>query len=261
LTAQALAHYTLEMSSIFPDISLNLFALLAVAAFVAGMARGFSGFGAALIFVPFASRLLGPQAAAPLLLLTDGFVAFPLIWSAWEKARKSEVALMTAGALIGIPLGAYALAAGNPSLLRWMISAIVVLMLVLLISGWRYTGKPHGAVTVGVGAMSGVFGGLAQLSGPPVVAYWLGGNHDHREMRASTILYFAFSTMIAFVSYLVGKLLTFTIFKLSLVLVPFFAAGLFLGSKVFHFASPETFRKICLGLIALSLLISLPVWG
>ncbi|MBL8790057.1 MAG: sulfite exporter TauE/SafE family protein [Rhizobiales bacterium] len=249
------------MASLLPDVSLHLFLLLALTAFVAGMARGFSGFGAALIFVPFASRLLGPQAAAPLLLLTDGFVALPLIWSAWEKARKSEVGLMAVGGLIGIPLGTYALSAGDPSLLRWIISIIVALMLLLLVSGWRYAGKPHGGVTVGVGAMSGVFGGLAQLSGPPVVAYWLGGNHDHREMRASTILYFAFSTLIAFFSYLIGKLLTLTIFKLAVLLAPFFAGGLFLGSRIFHLASPETFRKICLGLIALSLGLSLPVWG
>jgi len=109
--------------------------------------------------------------------------------------------------------------------------------------------------------MSGLFGGLAQLAGPPVVAYWLGGNHDHREMRASTILYFAFSTLIAFVSYLVGKLLTLTILKLAILLVPFFAVGLWIGSRIFRLASHETFRKICLGLIALSLVLSLPVWG
>lgn len=249
------------MAAVLPEVSLPLFALLAVTAFVAGMARGFSGFGAALIFVPFASRLLGPQAAAPLLLLTDGFVAFPLIWSAWEKARKKEVGLMAVGGLIGIPLGTYALSAGDPSLLRWLITIIVTLMLLLLVSGWRYSGKPHGGVTVGVGAMSGLFGGLAQLAGPPVVAYWLGGNHDHREMRASTILYFAFSTLIAFVSYLVGKLLTLTILKLAILLVPFFAVGLWIGSRIFRLASHETFRKICLGLIALSLVLSLPVWG
>ena len=249
------------MAALLPEVSLPLFALLAVTAFVAGMARGFSGFGAALIFVPFASRLLGPQAAAPLLLLTDGFVAFPLIWSAWEKARKKEVGLMAVGGLIGIPLGTYALSAGDPAVLRWLITIIVTLMLVLLVSGWRYAGKPHGGVTVGVGAMSGLFGGLAQLAGPPVVAYWLGGNHDHREMRASTILYFAFSTLIAFVSYLVGKLLTLTILKLAILLVPFFAVGLWIGSRIFRLASHETFRKICLGLIALSLVLSLPVWG
>lgn len=249
------------MTEILPGISVGLFAILAVTAFVAGLARGFSGFGAALIFVPLAARFLGPQAAAPLLLLTDGIVALPLMWTSWEKARKREVAWMAAGGFIGVPLGTLALAAGDPMLLRWIITVLVALMLVLLVSGWRYRGKPHAGMTMGVGVTSGLFSGLAQLAGPPVVAYWLGGNHDHREMRASTILYFAFSTVMAFVSYLAGKLLTLAIFKLALLLVPFFAAGLFGGSRIFHLASPVTFRRICLALIALSLVLSLPVWS
>jgi len=243
-----------------PDMSLQLFALLAATALVAGLARGFSGFGAALIFVPLASRFLGPQAAAPLLLLTDGIVALPLMWSSWDKARKPEVALMAVGGFVGVPLGTVALALGDPTLLRWIITVLVALMLVLLVSGWRYSGKPHASMTVGVGVTSGIFSGLAQLAGPPVVAYWLGGNHDHREMRSSTILYFAFSTVMAFVSYLLGKLLTLDILKLALLLVPFFGGGLYAGSKVFHLASPETFRRICLGLIGLSLALSLPFW-
>ncbi|MFO1035197.1 MAG: sulfite exporter TauE/SafE family protein, partial [Hyphomicrobiales bacterium] len=53
------------------------FLLLAITALVAGLARGFSGFGAALIFVPFAARFVGPQQAAALLLLTDGFLTVP----------------------------------------------------------------------------------------------------------------------------------------------------------------------------------------
>lgn len=249
------------MPDMFPDVALPLFVMLAATAFVAGMARGFSGFGAALIFVPLASRFVGPQVAAPLLLLADGVVALPMIWSAWERARKPEVGLMAAGALVGIPAGTVALALGDPTFLRWIITALVLLMLLLLLSGWRYGGKPHGSVTVGVGVMSGVFSGLAQLAGPPVVAYWLGGSHDHRDMRSSTILYFAFSTAIGFVSYLAGRLLTAEIVTLSLVLVPFFAAGLYGGSKIFHMASAETFRRICLGLIGLSLVLSLPLWG
>lgn len=249
------------MSLLPPGLPMATLMMLAVTAFVAGLARGFSGFGAALIFVPLAARLIGPQAAAPLLLLTDGIVALPLIWHSWENARKPEVALMAAGGFVGIPLGTLALAFGEPTLLRWIIAALVALMLVLLLSGWRYGARPHGGMTIGIGVLSGLFSGLAQLAGPPVVAYWLGGNHAPREMRASTILYFAFLTAFAFVSYLVGKLLTVAILKLALVLVPFFASGLWLGSKIFHMANADFFRHICFALIALSLVLSLPLWG
>src|ERR1700730_12593677 len=42
---------------------------LLASAFIAGLARGFSGLGAALIFMPLASSVVGPKLAAPLLLI------------------------------------------------------------------------------------------------------------------------------------------------------------------------------------------------
>ena len=53
------------------DYSARDLAVLAAAAFIAGLARGFSGFGAALIFMPLASVVVTPQVAAPLLLVVD----------------------------------------------------------------------------------------------------------------------------------------------------------------------------------------------
>ena len=48
-------------------------------ALVAGLARGFSAFGAALIFMPLGSAILGPRLAAAVLLLADGIATLPLV--------------------------------------------------------------------------------------------------------------------------------------------------------------------------------------
>jgi uncharacterized protein len=230
-------------------------------ALIAGLARGFSGFGAALIFVPLASRLIGPQQASPVLLIADAIVALPLILSAWGKAEKRDVALMAAGGLFGAPLGTWILKTGDSLSLRWLIAGLTAAMLALLLSGWRYHGKPKPALTIGVGSISGLFSGIAQIGGPPVVAYWLGQNTRAEIMRASTILFFAVGSSIRMVSYGVAGLLTWDVAKLSLMVLPFFAAGLWLGTRMFGMASETTFRRICFGLIALALVTSLPVWG
>jgi uncharacterized protein len=237
-----------------------IFTLLALTALTAGLARGFSGFGAALIFVPIATRLLGPQIAAPLLLLTDGFVAAPLVFTTWSLARKNEVFLMSMGALVGIPLGTVILSYADPLLLRWAIVVIVVVMLGLLVSGWRYSGTPHRSLTTAVGAFSGVLSGISQIGGPPVVAYLLGSKGSVASLRASTILYFAIASMITLASYLIGGLITRQIVLVALALLPFYSAGLWAGSRMFGKASDQFFRRICFALIALSVLISLPVW-
>jgi uncharacterized protein len=238
----------------------SIVALLALTAAVAGLARGFSGFGAALIFVPIASVLVGPKMAAPLLLITDSIVAAPMIWSNWHRADRREVLYMTFGCLVGIPLGASILTQLDPLLLRWSIVGMSASLLLLLLSGWRYHGPQTAPVSMGVGAISGLFSGIAQIGGPPVVAYWLGLNREPVIMRASTVLFFAIGSMIGLITYGIGGLLTRSVLVLALLMVPSYGAGLYIGSKLFGLAAPETFRRICFMLIALALVISLPIW-
>jgi uncharacterized protein len=243
------------------DLPINTLMLLLPLALIAGMARGFSGFGAALIFVPVAARLIGPQQASPVLLITDIIVAAPVIWKSWGLARKRDVALMALGGFIGVPIGTYILKHGDTESLRWLIAGLTAAMLALLLTGWRYYGRPHGFLTSCVGAVSGLFSGIAQIGGPPVVAYWLGSDTKAAVMRASIFVYFAIGSATTIVSYSIGGLLTAPVFTLSLMVLPFFGLGLWAGNHMFGFASETFFRRACLALIAGSLLVSLPLWG
>ncbi|HEY9215782.1 MAG TPA: sulfite exporter TauE/SafE family protein, partial [Ancylobacter sp.] len=46
-------------------------------ALIAGVTRGFSGFGGALIFIPLVSAAFGPRVAAPSLLVIDTVLTLP----------------------------------------------------------------------------------------------------------------------------------------------------------------------------------------
>src|SRR5690606_25946498 len=125
------------LHSILADVSLPAILFLLVAALVAGLARGFSGFGGALIFVPLASAATEPRLAAALLMIVDGILTLGLLPDAWRRSNRREVATMMTGALIGIPIGTAILALTPPVTLRWIISGIVLGLLVFLASGWR----------------------------------------------------------------------------------------------------------------------------
>jgi uncharacterized protein len=230
-------------------------------ALAAGLSRGFSGFGAALIFVPLASALVGPKLAAPILVIIDPVFASFLIPSAFKLANRREVGLMFAGALIGVPLGTAILAHYPPLTLRWMIAGTATAMLLLLMSGWRYRGKPHEFATVCVGSISGLFTGIAQIGGPPVVCYWMGTDTDHAKLRANIIIYFAASSVLTIVAYSYGGLMSLDILKLSVFAGPAYGLGIWGGSKMFGFASPQFFRMSSLVLIAFAVLASLPIFN
>jgi uncharacterized protein len=229
-------------------------------ALAAGMSRGFSGFGAALIFVPLASALIGPKLAAPILVLIDGVFASFMIPAALKLGDRRGVSLMFAGALVGVPLGTIVLTHYSPLTLRWLIAFMAAAMLLLLVSGWRYRGKPHALATVSVGAISGLFSGIAQIGGPPVVSYWLGTDTAHGKMRANIILYFAASTVLSVITYVWGGLMSIEVLKFSLISGPAYGLGTLVGTRIFGLASPAVFRNSSLVLIAFAVLVSLPIF-
>lgn len=233
-------------------------ALLACAAVAAGLARGFSGFGAALIFVPLASASVGPRVAVPLLMLMDAVMTLGLIPGAFRLADRREVLTMTLGALVGVPLGIHLLTSLDPLTIRWGIVAVVVALLGLLVSGWRYRGRPKPPLTVGVGAVAGISSGVAQIGGPPVVAYWLGGAIPAAVVRANIILYFALATVISAVGYLWSGVLTAAIVPPAVLIAPLYGLGVWLGSRMFGLAAESTFRRICFTMIAVAALVSMP---
>lgn len=242
-------------AGISPDVALGICAI----AFVAATARGFSGFGSALIFMPLASSIASPRLVASLLLIIDFIAAAPLIPNAWTCADRKPTAIMVAGALIGVPIGTFCLTRLDPVTTRWIISGFVSALLVLLLSGWRYRGKDHLALSVGIGGLSGFCSGLAQTGGPPIVGYWLGRPIASSLARANILLFFGASDFFSVVSYAVSGLINLDALRLTLLVGPIYAVGIAFGAWLFGRAGDAHFRAICYTLIALAVIAGLPV--
>ena len=240
------------------DVSTHAALAICVVAFIAGTARGFSGFGAALIFMPLASSLAAPRLVAALLLIIDFVAAAPLLPNAWREADRKATAIIVIGALIGVPLGTYFLTRLDPVTTRWIISCFVIALLLLLISGWRYRGKDYVPLSIGIGALSGFCSGLAQTGGPPIVGYWLGRPIASHIARANILLYFGASDFFSGVSYAVSGLINRDAILFALVVGPVYAIGVRFGASLFGRASETVFRGICYVLIALAVIFGLP---
>src|SRR3954454_19700275 len=246
----------MSLSGLIPaEVGTNAALAISAVAFVSGTARGFSGFGSALIFMPLASSIADPRLVAALLLIIDFVAAAPLLPGAWEKADRKATAVMVAGALIGVPIGTYFLSRLEPVTTRWIISAFVFALLLLLLSGWRYRGKDHASISVGIGGLSGFCSGLAQTGGPPIVGYWLGRPIASITARANIVLFFAASDFFSLVSYALTGLITADAIKFSFVVGPVYGIGVWFGASLFGKSSENLFRAICYALIAAAVLI------
>ncbi|WP_299816557.1 sulfite exporter TauE/SafE family protein [uncultured Roseibium sp.] len=231
---------------------------LAAVLFIAGCVRGFAGFGAGMIFMPIATSVMLPSTAAASFLFIDGIVALPLVIRALRMCDWSTVLPAVIGAVVFVHSGAWLLANTDVLVLRWTIFAIVTGLLLLLISGWRYHGKATWPVSFGVGAVGGVLGGISQVSGPPVVAFWLSSAREPAIVRANLIVFFALASVGTFIAYILNGFFTLQVFHLLIVATPVYALAIYAGSKGFSKASPKLYRKLAYVLIALAALTSMP---
>ena len=234
--------------------------LLAVGvALLAGIVRGFSGFGSALIYVPLISALYEPKIATVSCVLMDYICTLPYALAALRHANRREVLPAYGAALVMVPLGTYVQYSVDPIVLRWGMSAFVLTFVVLLAAGFRYPFKPSTPAALGAGALSGFAGGATQMSGPPIILYWLSSPEEARVIRANLLVFFMLIGITLIVNYALHGLMTARPIALAVLLWPVYIVALAIGAYWFRSASTSQYRRVAYVIVALAAIVSLPV--
>jgi uncharacterized membrane protein YfcA len=232
-----------------PEFLTVSFLTAAAVAVVAGMVRGFAGFGAAMMMTPVFSALYGPAVGIALCMLLEIAVALPLLPRALQYVDWRRIGLLMVAAVVGAPAGNFVLTLASPEPMRWAISAIVLTAVALLASGWRFHGTWRAPVTLGIGATSGFLNGLSGMAGPPIAFYYLAGNETATRVRANLTTYFIFVDLAAFAVFLGRGLVHWDTGVLGLCLAPAVIAGGLLGERLFPLASETFYRRLALCLL------------
>jgi hypothetical protein len=196
---------------------------------LSGVVRGFSGFGSALIYIPLMAAIYGPREAAATLVLMDFTSALLPAIEARKQCNWAELVPIGLASVVCVPLGTMLLLIVDPAILRWVISGLVLGLLAVLISGWRYRGEPALAAKLAVGAIAGVGAGATQVGGPPLIVYWL-STAVPAVMRANLLVYFEISGAALIVSYILQGVFDAKIFALALIVGPTFGIALWIGT-------------------------------
>jgi len=237
----------------------RFFAGIGIAA-LAGIVRGFTGFGSALIYIPLMSAVYGPLIAAPTFVIADVVTGLSFLSTTWRKAHWDEVLPMAAAAIFAAQFGTLVLQWADPITLRWALSALVLSAVALLASGWRYHGKPKLIVTISVGLLAGILGGAVQISGPPIIVYWFGSGHGADLLRANFFAYFSVFSLGSVVTYALHGLMTTTVLALSLFITPVTLGAMAIGTKLFQFAKEGNYRVVGYTVAVLSAIASMPLF-
>ena len=243
-----------------PDLAAGDLTWLIIVAIVAGLIRGFSGFGTGLIYVPLAGTVLPPIWVLITLTVMDMIGPLPNLPRALREGRPREVGLLGAGALIGLIPGLWLLDRMAPDTFRWVVACLCLVTVALMASGWRWTGRMSPGVIGGVGVSSGLLGGVAGLPGPLVVLTYMAAPLSPAVIRANVLMYLVlWDFLFGGVLLVQGRLSAPPVMLGALLIVPYLAANM-LGARLFDPSRERLYRAVAYVLVATAAIASLPVW-
>ena len=226
-------------------------AFLVAAAVVtaAGLVRGFSGFGGALILAPGLTLVGTPREAVTMTVLLNTTTLFQLVWPALRQARWRDVGPMAGAAALTIPFGAMILVLVDAITLRRAIGAVVLGFSLVLLAGWRYRGGRTQPANLLVGAIGGLLSGGAGFGGPPLILYFLAGDRPMVENRAGFIVFFALTQFVVIPTFLWDGLITWTLVWRALLVMPIYLLATDIGARLFRHADERLARHVALGFL------------
>lgn len=237
----------------------SAFAAAAAISVAAGLVRGFTGFGSAMLMAPPLSALFTPAFAIPMITVMELGVGLTLLPRAVPVAKWPTVLRLAAAAVLGVPAGAMLLVVVPAEIMRWAISIAIIAAVILLALGVGRKGDATAAGTYATGALSGLTSGAVGMGGPPVVIYYLAGRDPAAEIRASLICFFISTAVLQLASYGLNGVLTRENAVQGLVLLPTFVLGSFVGARLFSASREHVYRKAAMVLVAAVAVLSLVV--
>ncbi len=231
------------------DMPAGAAGFMAVAILVAAFVRGYSGFGFSALIVAASGVVTNPLNFVAVVVILE-FAMSAQVWrGAGPDVDWRRVGLLLAGAVVGLPLGLWALTGIAEDTARALISGYVLVMCAVLLAGWRLTGEVGAGGTVAAGLVSGL-ANAPGMGGLPVAAFFAAQPMAAPVFRATLVAYFPILDVYSAPLYWWHGLVTRDTFVASALALPLVALGNWLGSRHFFATDPREFRRFAIALLA-----------
>ena len=134
-----------------------------------------------------------------------------------------------------------------------IIGTFILIIALILLTGWRYNGKRTGVkgffARATTGGLAGLLAGFGGIGGPIPVLYFMASSDPAHILRANNIVAVAALIPMALGILIFNGAVTDTIVIQAIILFFPFTIGTWLGAHSFKIAPPEIFRKAVLVLL------------
>ncbi len=235
------------ISHLFADI--GLWTAVGVT-LVAGLMRGFAGFGSAMLMAPIFAILFGSAEMVVTVVAIELVVSLQLFPQVRGDADWKTLTPMSIAACVAMPAGVWLLASVDKNTIVTAVSAVIVAFVILMWAGWTYRGRRSAAASAAVGALSGAMMATTSVGGPPVLLYLLSGKDPPRVNRANIVTYYFLTQFLLIVIVLATGVAGWDALARAAVLFPVMIVGAWMGGRLFHgLASDRLYRNVALAIL------------
>lgn len=222
---------------------------MALAVLGAAFVRGYSGFGYSAMVIAASSLVTNPLNFVAVVIVAEAAMTLQAWNGVGPEVDWRRVRWLLAGAVIGLPLGLWALTAISEDAARAVISGYVLAMCLVLMAGWRLTGAVGAGGTFGVGLISGL-ANAPGMGGLPVAAFFAAQPMAAATFRATLVAYFPLLDLYSAPLYFWHGLVSWGTVFASLLVLPLTFLGNWLGGRHFLGTDPQDFRRFAILLLA-----------
>jgi uncharacterized membrane protein YfcA len=225
---------------------------------VAYFVKGFSGFGPALIIVPFFALLYDPPSALVIAALFDFFAGVILVYTVRKEIRWSFVMSVFVALGLGVVVGSFLLDRIPVEGLKKLIGAILLVFSMIILfqrseNGWKNKQK-YKFLKYASAFLSGFLGGLVSMSGPPIIIY-MKMMYEKSFFRTQLIAIFMLGTAWRYLMFLYHDIpMNIPLQSLAIYFLVLLA-GLWIGTHLHVKVNEVVFNK------AVALILLIPAFG
>jgi uncharacterized membrane protein YfcA len=223
--------------------------LVVLVIFLAVFTQSLSGFGIALVAMALLPVLIDIQVATPLVAVVGLTIEFFLLMRYRSALNLQVVWRLIAAAIVGIPLGVWALSKLNEEIVLGALGVLITVYALYALLKLHLPKLDHPVWVYVFGFAGGVLGGAYVTSGPPVVVYGDCQRWERDEFKSNLQGFFFFSSIFIVVAHAIGKNLSPIVWRYYLLCIPAMIIGIIAGTNLDRVIDPGLYRKIVLGLL------------
>ena len=222
---------------------------MGAAVLVAAFVRGYSGFGYSAMVIAASSLVTNPLNFVAVVVIAETAMTLQAWKGVGPEVDWRRVKWLLLGAIVGLPLGLWALTAISEDAARAVISGYVLVMCLVLLAGWRLAREVGAGGTLATGLVSGL-ANAPGMGGLPVAAFFAAQPMAAATFRATLVAYFPILDLYSAPLYFLHGLVSWDTLWASLWVLPLTFLGNLLGGRHFFNTDPQDFRRFAIILLA-----------